>query len=136
MMFPGGMNASNPSTGIHPGELDRKISENQSNIAKKQEEMFNVDRLMKEIDAKIAALNEEEERNKQALSKAESIKEEQLVKEETLPKPTESTKNADPIVPKESPKVVETRPIEEIEPKEIDVTDDQFFDDFFDDDEE
>ena len=136
MMFPGGMNASNSSTGIHPGELDRKISENQSNIAKKQEEMFNVDRLMKEIDAKIAALNEEEERNKQALSKAESIKEEQLVKEETLPKPTESTKNADPIVPKESPKVVETRPIEEIEPKEIDVTDDQFFDDFFDDDEE
>jgi hypothetical protein len=80
---------------------------------------FNVDDLVKRIDAKIAALEEEERLEKE---KAEKGKEPQ-----TVIQPVEDKK----------PETIETPKVEETpkeEPKRS-ITDDQFFDDFFGDDE-
>ena len=75
---------------------------------------LNVDEIVKRIDAKIAELEEEErlEKEKQAAS-------EEVVAEKTLVEPS-----------------VKEEPVEEQEPLDLNnVTDDQFFDDFFNDDE-
>ena len=84
---------------------------------------FNVDDIVKRIDAKIAELEEEERLEKEAKAKAsakkviEEPKEEKIVEEKKTVKPSISEVSM--------PKNIETK----------EITDDQFFDDFFSDDE-
>lgn len=75
---------------------------------------FNVDDIVKRIDAKIAELEEEERREKEAKEKQNQVKEEVKVVK---------------------PEQKETEKKEEIKVSNKDITDDQFFDDFFCDDE-
>lgn len=78
---------------------------------------FNVDDLVKRIDAKIAELEEEERKEKEALAKKE--------KEESTEKLNKQEKEIFSPKKVESPAPIDTR----------EITDDQFFDDFFSDDE-
>ena len=99
---------------------------------------LNVDELVKKIDAKIAELEqeeklEEEKRKKEAQAKKEKQKEEKKEKNNT---PDNSNMfsnliNKDPEKIKERPEI-KREPPKKSEVSKIAVTDDQFFDDFFD----
>ena len=81
---------------------------------------FNVDDLVKKIDAKIAELEEEERREKEKLEK------EKQTSEESIP-----AIDSNDIKPQAIDAVQKPIIHEEIETKEDDISDDQFFDDFF-----
>lgn len=85
---------------------------------------FNVDDIIKKIDAKIAEIEEEEKR--EAANKQISENSKNDVKLEEKPEIS---------IPKEMPKIVEEKPIQDAKVKIDDISDDQFFDDFFSDDE-
>jgi len=170
-MFPPTMNMGptnnqvNPFSDINPDQTP-KSSPNPG---------FNVDDLVRKIDAKIAEIEAEEKRQKELEEKAKqqdskpTTAEEQQEEKKETPKPSiddylqrmnETTakkqeqkitpeqpkfervseiygKNNVPIIeaPKEKPVVTENKIIHEdkIQKREVDITDDQFFDDFFDD---
>lgn len=136
---------------------------NQNSIENKPNSGFNVDDLVKKIDAKIAEI-EAEEKRQQELNKKEEPKEtisevkdsqlsiEDLLKQEPLGKTKPIIEESIEI--EEEPKNIVDKPISETEvtndnykepknnpiiheekipTKELDVTDDQFFDDFFED---
>jgi len=130
---------------------------------------FNVDDLIKKIDAKIAEIEEEEKKQKaEATEKAEKPVDVKASKSEIEPAKVEMPKEPEKTKPpiskpsiddylskmnqtkeqfeKKTPKVEEAKPVQtlsgvenkqifdnKIQKKEIDTTDDQFFDDFFDD---
>lgn len=83
---------------------------------------FNVDDIIKKIDAKIAEIEEEEKR--EAANKQSNTKE--------IVKTQEKDNNT---VLKEQPKIIEEKTIQDSKVKIDDISDDQFFDDFFSDDE-
>ena len=103
---------------------------------------FDVDELVKKIDAKIAELEEEERRNQQEeeKKKEEPIKkldEEKVSTEEKKETSTNSIFDLEKEIPKREVKPEKTKPLEDVKPLpsirlEDDSDDDDFFDDFFD----
>jgi len=108
-------------------------------------ESFNVDELVKRIDAKIAELEEEERKEKEKLNNPQisEIKPDTIIPNESkiLDNPVENTINLgqntnNPVENKIIPQSKLEKHVEKIEPRNKNyVTDDQFFDDFFSDDE-
>ncbi|MEG1596892.1 MAG: type IV secretory system conjugative DNA transfer family protein [Bacilli bacterium] len=118
---------------------------------------FNVDEIVKKIDAQIAKIEEEERKEKEEKEKNKEILQTGNDKKETPPKesfdfntlltPTDDKKVTEPLVQtqlnieeeKETPIIQEKIPEvivhEEIEREEIEEDDDKFFDDFFDNEE-
>ena len=112
---------------------------------------LNVEDIIKKIDAKIAEIEEEERREKEAAAKQapSAPKEEKVEKVESVPTPTVIKEVKEPVIIEDTKPIVETKeeqpeikeetevkPIihEENIPEEKEkVSDDQFFDDFFDD---
>ena len=163
-MFPPNMNmpSSNSMSPVAEMNTERPQSANPG---------FNVDDLVRKIDAKIAEIEAEEKRQKELEEKAKqenskpSIEEAKVEEKKEVPKPsiddylqrmneTTAKKQEEKIVetPKdiersndtyaknnvpitEKPIVTENKIIHEdkIQKREVDITDDQFFDDFFDD---
>lgn len=128
------MFASNP---MYPPQrpIQQNTELNQPQKNESQSDILNVDDIVKKIDAKLAALEEEEKRNQQ--------KEQSTVPNETesVSVNTSSISNVDPPKPTvEEPKKVEEKPIVHVEQQptitEMDSDDDAFFDDFFDDDDD
>ena len=144
-----------------PGMMPARESSQAPASKPQQPSGLNVEDIIKKIDAKIAEIEEEEKREKEAMAKATSVK----------PKPTVVEEKKEPVEVKETPVVKEvvekpaeevheaTLPVEEVVEKPVeevkkpvvekpakpiiheenipekkqDVSDDQFFDDFFDD---
>ena len=100
-----------PSMGMHEREIRRpERVETLDTDDGGSNDAFNVDELVKKIEAKISELEEEEKRNKEELEKQEKVEEE---KKEEIP-------------------FVNKAPVDDIDLDEDDDEDDDFFDDFFD----
>ena len=170
-MFPPNMNmpSSNPMNAMSSFNNSQPEKQQPANPG------FNVDDLVRKIDAKIAEIEAEEKRQKELEEKAKQeqpkavVEEAKVEEKKEVPKPSiddylqrmnETTakkqeekiaeapkdiehtndtyaKNNVPIVekPVEKPTITENKIIHEdkIQKREVDITDDQFFDDFFDD---
>lgn len=123
----GGMPNSNgmlrPSNSMPPF-----MNSNMESDGEVKKTSFDVDELVKKIDAKIAELEKEEAMNKQKQQKVDATKS----KEETL------VKDVSPVKEVVSEPIPEVKPVEKEQPKKEvnlsldDEDDDDFFDDFFD----
>ena len=127
------MFASNP---MYPPQkpMQQPAEFNQAQNKAPQNDILNVDDIVKKIDAKLAALEEEEKRNQQ--------KEQSIAPKESVSVSTDTSSVSNVVPPKavEEPKKVEEKPIVHVEEQsiipEMDSDDDAFFDDFFDDDDD
>ncbi len=124
-----------PSDGFPPFTPPSLFNPPPVNNAPKENDQFNVDDLVRKIDAKIAELEEEEKRNQEE-AKAKGIsaptdslppKADPLPPVQTPPKPLENPT----LKPNEDKAIVHTENLNDAPLLEED--DDQFFDDFFDD---
>lgn len=141
----------------HKKKMDEIFGNMTNNTSKKPQKEnlptndFDVNEIVKRIDARIAELEEEERQEKEALAKKETKKTETKKEVVSTPSKVETKKEiiSKPIVSeepkKETPKkevVLPKEPIKEIPKKEVilpkeepsnmdEITDDEFFDDFF-----
>ncbi len=128
-----------------PKEIEKKAEKTEK--PEGDNNMVDIDELLRRIDAKIAELEEEEE-NEKAVSDATVIKETPIKEEKPIIEEEKEIIEEKPVeIPKETPKEPEVKPVEtEIQKPSINVdadsivmsehiTDDEFFDDFFGDDE-
>lgn len=115
----GGMPNGMPNTNQNPRNEMPNLFGNNSGVPNGG---FNVDDIIKKIDAKIAEIEEEEKR--EAANKQANVKDDVKIEE----------KDSN-VVLNEQPKIIEEKPIQDSKVKIDDVSDDQFFDDFFSDDE-
>lgn len=133
----GGFNPFEPPFPSKPAEPAKKPEKDDDDLG------FDVDELVKKIDAKIAELEAEEKRNKEAAKKEEKIPdavtEDVPLKKEEQAKPTNSINDIfkEDVIKKEDeapvskPVTVETKPLNNLNLDDSD-DDDDFFDDFFD----
>lgn len=122
-MFGGMPNNMNPNPSLNPQNPMPNLFNNNGNGGMPSGG-FNVDDIIKKIDAKIAEIEEEEKREAANKKASDSTNNDIKVEEKS-----EIT------IPKELPKVVDDKPIQDSKVKIDDISDDQFFDDFFSDDE-
>ena len=143
----GGMPGGMPSSMFGPQPM---MPSNPSAPASSKSSGLNVDDLIKKIDAKIAEIEEEEKREAELAKTKVDVKPEEKtsekvvdavvsepVKEEVIASKVSEPVKEEVVTPKveEKPEVKEEKPIihEESIPDKKDISDDQFFDDFFDD---
>lgn len=113
-----------PMFGGMPGGMPNLFGNNDKKEQKSPSGGLNIDDLVKRIDAKIAELEEEEKRE---------MKEKKTENEnKVLPEPKNDVNNINEVL--SSPKVVSTEKTNLGDTKNEDISDDQFFDDFFSDD--
>ncbi len=124
-MFGGMPNNMNPMPKLNPTPNSQNPMPNLfNNNSDMPNGGFNVDDIIKKIDAKIAEIEEEEKREAANKKAIEDSKNDIKVEEKT-----------EISMPKELPKVIDDKPIQDTKVKIDDISDDQFFDDFFSDDE-
>lgn len=134
----GGFNPFEPPFPSKPAEPAKKPEKDEDDLG------FDVDELVKKIDAKIAELEAEEKRNKEEAAKKEekipdAVTEDVPPKKEEQAKPTNSINDIfkEDVIKKEDeapvskPVTVETKPLNNLNLDDSD-DDDDFFDDFFD----
>lgn len=130
------MSVQAPTTPVTPSPMAPATS---TPMPPKETPEFNVDDIIRKIDAKLAEIDAEEKRAKEAASSKETSPMNKPSIDDYLQKMNQTTAHQAKPVPDVKPKPTEPTfsskivHEEKIPKREVDITDDQFFDDFFDD---